>query len=165
VHLLGDVRPFAQLTIFGPALRQIQLSAKRPVQRARALGLLSHILGAYHYLTVGPLAQSPTTVLASDSHGGFPLLRKGGVVQHKDATTCGTLLAQGPHASAIELEGVPIGIGKQMLQVLGGSARECRGNGIAVLAIEVGKEPGYVALQGLAALGATKQRGEGLEEG
>mgnify|MGYP003299295915 CR=1 FL=1 len=42
---------------------------------------------------------------------------------------------------------------------------ECRGDGVAVLAIEVSKEPSYVALQGLAALGATKQRGEGLEEG
>jgi hypothetical protein len=63
---------------------------------------------------------------------------------------------------AIELEGVPIGIGKQMLQALGGSARECRSDGVAVLALEVGEEPGYVALQGLAALGATKQGDEGL---
>ncbi len=39
---------------------------------------------------------------------------------------------------------------------------ECRGDGVAVLVIEVGEEPGYVALQGVAALGATKQGGEGL---
>jgi hypothetical protein len=52
-----------------------------------------------------------------------------------------------------------------MLQALGGSARECRSDGVAVLALEVGKESSYVALQGLAALGATKQRGERLEEG
>ena len=41
---------------------------------------------------------------------------------------------------------------------------ECRGDGVAVLVIEVGEEPGYVALQGVTALGATKQWGEGLEE-
>jgi hypothetical protein len=52
-----------------------------------------------------------------------------------------------------------------MLQALGRSASECRSDGVAVLAIEVGEEPGYVALQGVAALGATKQRGERLEEG
>jgi hypothetical protein len=39
---------------------------------------------------------------------------------------------------------------------------ECRGDGVAVLAIEVGEEAGNVALQGVAALGVTKQRGEGL---
>ena len=41
---------------------------------------------------------------------------------------------------------------------------ECRGDGVAVLVIEVGQQPGYVALQGVTALGATKQWGEGLEE-
>jgi hypothetical protein len=30
---------------------------------------------------------------------------------------------------------------------------ECRGGGVAVLVIEVGEEPGYVALQGVTALG------------
>jgi hypothetical protein len=41
---------------------------------------------------------------------------------------------------------------------------ECRGDGVAVLVIEVGEEPGNVALQGAAVLGATKQWDEGLEE-
>jgi hypothetical protein len=91
------------------------------------------------------------------------LLGKGGVVQHEDAAF-GTLLAQGPHASAIELEGVPIGIGEQVLEALGGAASECRSDGVAVFAMEVGQEPGYVALQGLATLGASEQRGEGFEE-
>jgi hypothetical protein len=63
------------------------------------------------------------------------LLGKGGVVQHEEDAAFGTLLAQGPHASAIELEGVPIGIGEQMLEALGGGARECRSDGVAVLAI------------------------------
>jgi len=52
-----------------------------------------------------------------------------------------------------------------MLQALGGGASECRGDSVAVVAIEVSEEPGYVALQGVAALGATKQGGEGLKEG
>ncbi len=34
---------------------------------------------------------------------------------------------------------------------------ECRGDGVAVLAIEVGEKPGNVVLQGVAALGARKQ--------
>jgi hypothetical protein len=62
------------------------------------------------------------------------LLGKGGVVQHEDAAF-GTLLAQGPHPSAIELEGVPIGIGEQVLEALGGGARECCSDGVAVLVI------------------------------
>ncbi len=36
--------------------------------------------------------------------------------------------------------------------------------GIAVFAIQIGKEAGYVAFQGVAALGATEQRGEGFKE-
>jgi hypothetical protein len=50
------------------------------------------------------------------------------------------------------------------LETLGGSACECCSDGVAVLAMEIGEEPGYVALQGVAALGAAKQGGEGLEE-
>jgi hypothetical protein len=92
------------------------------------------------------------------------LLGKGGVVQHEDAAALGTLLAQGPHASAIELERVPIGIGEQVLEALGGGGGHRRSDGVAVFAIEVGQEPRDVALQGLAALGATEQRGEAFEE-
>jgi hypothetical protein len=51
-----------------------------------------------------------------------------------------------------------------VLQALGGGTRERRGDGVAVLAIEVGKEPGYVTLQGVAALGATKQGEKGLRK-
>ena len=120
------------------------------------------MVGTHHHLAVGPLAQGPT-VLRSDSHRGFALLGKGGVVQHEDAAF-GTLLAQGPHPSAIELEGVPIGIGEQVLEALGGGASHRRSDGVAVFAMEVGQEPRDVALQGLAALGASEQGGEGFEE-
>jgi hypothetical protein len=103
------------------------------VQGAGALGLVGYVVGTHHHLAVGPLAQS-STVLTSDSYGGFALLGKGGVVKYEDAAF-GTLLAQGPHTSAIELARVPIGIGKQVLQALGGSADHGRGDGVAVLAI------------------------------
>jgi hypothetical protein len=51
-----------------------------------------------------------------------------------------------------------------VLETLSRGASECCGDGIAVLAIEVGEEPCNVALQGVAALRAAKQWGEGLEE-
>jgi hypothetical protein len=120
-------------------------------------------VGTHHHLAVGSLAQRPT-ILTSDSNRGFAFLGKGGVVQHEDGAAFGTLLAQGPHTSAIEFLRVPIGIAEQVLEALGGGSGHRRGDGIAVFAIEVGQEPCDVALQGVAALGATKQRGEGLKE-
>jgi hypothetical protein len=92
------------------------------------------------------------------------LLGKGGVVNYEDAATFGTLLAQGPHTGTIELLGVPISIGEQVLEALGGGASHRRSDGVAVFAMEVGQEPRDVALQGLAALGASEQGGEGFEE-
>jgi hypothetical protein len=35
---------------------------------------------------------------------------------------------------------------------------ECRGGGVAVLAIKIAEKPGNIALQGVTALGATKKR-------
>jgi hypothetical protein len=90
------------------------------------------VVGTHHNLAVGPLAQRPT-VLTSDSHGGFALLGKGGVVQHEEDAAFGTLLAQGPHASAIELEGVPIGIGEQVLEALGGGSVEVPASAAAMV--------------------------------
>jgi len=50
------------------------------------------------------------------------------------------------------------------LKALGGGIGKRLGDGVAVLAIQVGQEPGNVALQGVATLGAAEQRGERLHE-
>jgi hypothetical protein len=127
------------------------------------LGLVGDVVGADHHLAVGHLAQLPA-VLAHNAYRAVALLGKARVVEDEDSPL-GALLAQASHAEGVEFLGIPFGIGEQVLEPFGGGPRNRGSDGVAVLASKIGKEPGYVALQGLAALDAAKQRSEGLQEG
>src|SRR3712207_7620766 len=81
---------------------------------------------------------TPHRVLAGNPHRGLALLGQAGVVEHQHASLLWASRAQGAHTSCVQFSRIPVGVGEQVLEALGGGTGHCRGYGVAVLAIEVG---------------------------
>ena len=125
--------------------------------------LIRDVVGTDDDLAIGDLAER-AGILAGHPDRAAPLLGQPGVVQHQKALGR-TLRHQGLHALLVEGLGLPGRIGQEMLQAFGRGPRHRRGDGVTVLARQVGQQPCEVALHALPAGRAAEERREGCQVG
>ena len=118
-------------------------------------------MGPHQGLAVGDFAQRAAP-LPPDADGGRPLLGKGRVVQGEQAVGWAARAEVGDPA-LVEGDGVPVGIGEQVLEALGRGASDGGCDRLAGLARQISEEAGNVTLQALAAPPPAEQVGEWFE--
>ena len=114
-------------------------------------------------LAIGDLTQR-AGILASDADRAAALLGQSGIIEDQEAVGR-ALRNQGLHALRIQGLGLPGRVGQEMLQAFGGGPRHRSGNGIAVLARQVGQQACEVALHARSASRAAEERREGRQVG
>jgi hypothetical protein len=112
-------------------------------------------------LAIGDLAEGPR-ILTGHPDRAAPLLGQPSVVQHEESLRW-TLGHEGLDALLVEGLRVPGRIGQEMLQAFGRGRCHRRGDGVTVLARQVGQQPREVALHARPAGRAAEERREGLK--
>src|SRR5262245_31222453 len=129
--------------------------------RVIAVNFTGAFLMARDDLAIGDLAEGPR-ILTDHANRAAPLLGQPGVVQYQEALRW-TLGHEGLDALLVEGLRVPGRIGQEMLQAFGRGPCHRRGDGVTVLARQVGQQAREVALHALPAGRAAEERCEGLK--
>jgi hypothetical protein len=132
------------------------------VHRRAVCRLIGDVVGRDHDLAIGHLAQG-TGILASHAHRAAPLLGQLGVIQDQEAVGR-ALRDQGLHALLIQVLRGPGRIGQEVWQAFGRGPRHGSGNGVTVLAGQVGQQVREVPLHARPAGRTAEERRKGREK-
>ena len=147
----------------GPGLWERALSGEGPRHGGTARWLIRDLGGPDDAWAMGALAQR-AGILAGHADRAAPWLGPPGVVEDQDALGR-TLRDQGPHALLVSGLGLPGRIGQERLQAFGRRPRHRRGDGVTVLARQVGQQPREGALHARPAGRAAEEWREGFQGG